>query len=483
MQRLLCLASNLAKVVRVELERPRQIEIALNGQVLVTQKNLPQLTNTLLVPITLQSSNSLKITLKGSPLSFITVSVRGIDHIQPEILLVSPQEGQIIPSLTVEAEGSGGGRPVTKNYYGPFQANSFYQYDINGRLLNQINVAGSVVGISHNSDRELQSIGNLQLARDQQTGLIVGKSLDSINESASYNSFGEVTARSISSGVGSEVYVRDDLGRIIERSTGIGGIAETSQYVYDPAGQLVRVIRNGSFSSDVRYSYDARGNRLSVNRDGVVTTSTYDNADRLLTSGDLRFSYTAHGDLLEKENIVTGEKLTLTYDERGQLTRATLPNGTIVQYAIDGEGKRLAMAVNGAMTVGYMHDLDGRLVAEVNSNGSLRSHFIYASQAHSPDYMIRGGTRYFFAKDHLGSIKAVVNANTGVTEQLIHYDEFGRVLSDSNPGFQPFGFAGGQHDHQTGLVRFGVRDYCTLALKLTSFSTETTTSQSLGENK
>lgn len=73
--------------------------------------------------------------------------------------------------------------------------------------------------------------------------------------------------------------------------------------------------------------------------------------------------------------------------------------------------------------------------------------------------MIRGGTRYFFAKDHLGSIKAVVNANTGVTEQLIHYDEFGRVLSDSNPGFQPFGFAGGQYDHQTGLVRFGVRDY------------------------
>lgn len=316
-----------------------------------------------------------------------------------------------------------------------------------------------IVGVSHNSDRELQSVGNLQLARDQQTGLIVGKSFDSINESASYNSFGEVTGRSISGGVGSEVYVRDDLGRVVERSTNIGGIVETSNYLYDPAGQLVRVIRSGPFSSDVRYSYDARGNRLSVNRDGAVTTSTYDNADRLLTSGDLRFSYTAHGDLLEKENIVTGEKLTLTYDERGQLTRATLPNGTIVQYAIDGEGKRIAKAVNGAMTVGYMHDLDGRLVAEVNSNGSLRSHFIYVSQTHSPDYMIRGGTRYFFAKDHLGSIKAVVNVNTGVTEQVLHYDEFGRVLSDSNPGFQPFGFAGGHYDHQTGLVRFGARDY------------------------
>lgn len=32
-------------------------------------------------------------------------------------------------------------------------------------------------------------------------------------------------------------------------------------------------------------------------------------------------------------------------------------------------------------------------------------------------------------------------------------------MSDSNPGFQPFGFAGGHYDFQTGLVRFGARDY------------------------
>src|SRR5437588_6133983 len=39
------------------------------------------------------------------------------------------------------------------------------------------------------------------------------------------------------------------------------------------------------------------------------------------------------------------------------------------------------------------------------------------------------------------------------------YDEFGQVLSDSNPGFQPFGFAGGLYDGDTKLVRFGARDY------------------------
>jgi RHS repeat-associated protein len=43
--------------------------------------------------------------------------------------------------------------------------------------------------------------------------------------------------------------------------------------------------------------------------------------------------------------------------------------------------------------------------------------------------------------------------------ERIDYDEWGHVLADSNPGFQPFGFAGGLFDRDTGLVRFGARDY------------------------
>lgn len=36
---------------------------------------------------------------------------------------------------------------------------------------------------------------------------------------------------------------------------------------------------------------------------------------------------------------------------------------------------------------------------------------------------------------------------------------WGEVLEDTNPGFQPFGYAGGLYDPDTGLVRFGARDY------------------------
>ncbi|HXJ34613.1 MAG TPA: RHS repeat-associated core domain-containing protein [Candidatus Eisenbacteria bacterium] len=41
----------------------------------------------------------------------------------------------------------------------------------------------------------------------------------------------------------------------------------------------------------------------------------------------------------------------------------------------------------------------------------------------------------------------------------MEYDEFGRVTMDTSPGFQPFAFAGGLYDRDTGLVRFGARDY------------------------
>ena len=73
--------------------------------------------------------------------------------------------------------------------------------------------------------------------------------------------------------------------------------------------------------------------------------------------------------------------------------------------------------------------------------------------------MIRGTTKYKFVTDYLGSVRLVVNSATGAIMQQIDYDEFGKVLNDTNPGFQPFGFAGGLYDKDTGLVRFGARDY------------------------
>ena len=73
--------------------------------------------------------------------------------------------------------------------------------------------------------------------------------------------------------------------------------------------------------------------------------------------------------------------------------------------------------------------------------------------------MIKGDVEYKIISDHLGSVRLVVNASNGNVVQRMDYDTWGKVLNDTNPGFQPFGFAGGIYDQDTKLVKFGARDY------------------------
>ena len=104
-------------------------------------------------------------------------------------------------------------------------------------------------------------------------------------------------------------------------------------------------------------------------------------------------------------------------------------------------------------------------MAELDGSGNLVAQFVYASKPHSPDYMIKysGGLpvgTYRIVSDHLGSPRLVVDVSDGTVVQRIDYDEFGNAtLVTGTWDVQPFGFAGGLWDSDTGLVRFGARDY------------------------
>lgn len=75
------------------------------------------------------------------------------------------------------------------------------------------------------------------------------------------------------------------------------------------------------------------------------------------------------------------------------------------------------------------------------------------------DPVIRAGVTYRIISDHLGTPRLVINIANGTIAQRVDYDEYGTITTDTNPGFQPFGFAGGVYDQNTGLTRFGTRDY------------------------
>ena len=76
-----------------------------------------------------------------------------------------------------------------------------------------------------------------------------------------------------------------------------------------------------------------------------------------------------------------------------------------------------------------------------------------------PLSMEKGGQTYYFAYDQVGSLR-LVTASSGSVVKRNDYDSFGNIITETNEAFKiPFGFAGGLHDRDTGLVRFGFRDY------------------------
>jgi RHS repeat-associated protein len=156
---------------------------------------------------------------------------------------------------------------------------------------------------------------------------------------------------------------------------------------------------------------------------------------------------------------VGGQVTAFSYDAFGYLRHVTLPDGTVIDYRIDGQHRRIGKQVNGTPVQGFLYQ-DGLCpIAELDGENQIVSRFVYVDKANVPAYLIRGGNTYRILSDHLGSPRLVVNTADGTVVQRLDYDPWGQVILDTNPGFQPFGYAGGLYDRDTSLVRFGARDY------------------------
>jgi RHS repeat-associated protein len=76
-----------------------------------------------------------------------------------------------------------------------------------------------------------------------------------------------------------------------------------------------------------------------------------------------------------------------------------------------------------------------------------------------PVVMTMAGATYVLVYDQVGSL-CIVADGAGNVLKRVDYDTFGNIITDTNSSLTvPFGFAGGLHDRDTGLVRFGYRDF------------------------
>jgi RHS repeat-associated protein len=136
-----------------------------------------------------------------------------------------------------------------------------------------------------------------------------------------------------------------------------------------------------------------------------------------------------------------------------------MESGTFPEYVIDGQNRRIGKMVNGALAQGFLYRSQLAPVAELDGTGDIVARFVYGTKINVPEYMVKGGVTYRIISDQLGSPRLVVDTATATIAQRLDYDEFGQITQDTNPGFQPFGFAGGLYDQHTKLTRFGARDY------------------------
>ncbi len=294
--------------------------------------------------------------------------------------------------------------------------------------------------------------------------------------------------------------------------------SRTYDYGYNPEGRpwLESVAVDGNVVSS--YSYDDNGNRTAVDLswsqlgydssfDVSLTEAEteYDSADRLLAYGSKSYTWNNFGQLESMtdsdpngDGDTSDSEVTFyQYDLFGNLLRVDLPDGRAIEYDVDGAGRRVARreldsAGNEISFRGWIYRDLLRPIAEVDSAGNVVARYVYADGKGSSlngvsELLTRLGADRTAPYAHRGrnipeqiqilnelggvertialvanqtrGVEAAVDVDSGEILQRIEYDDFGRVVRDSSPGLQPFGFGGALYDHVTGLLRSGARDY------------------------
>ena len=352
----------------------------------------------------------------------------------------------------------------------------------NDLRVSSVTVEGTSFAYSYDGDGVLTQAGALQAyaedddaARTVTTGRLWKTVLGTVQTVQSYTPYGEVEAFTATTGqpqdpVLSTALEYDDLGRIVEKHETIGSATTDYEYVYDDAGRLWQVKVGGSVVET--YTYDDNGNRVSkdpsVGATLVGVTNDWDQlecyAQNTSPCDGLAYTYTLNGELATRTEVGSGDVTSYSYDALGNLREVELPDGTVITYLIDGLNRRVGKVVNGVLEKRWLY-LDGlRIAAEIEVASNVTTRFVYGTRGNIPDYMVRSGTTYRIISDHLGSPRLVVNTSTGAVVRRMEYDVFGQVQDDPGSGIEhggwiPFGFAGGLYDPDTGLVRFGARDY------------------------
>lgn len=223
-----------------------------------------------------------------------------------------------------------------------------------------------------------------------------------------------------------------------------------SEYIpqYSPNGSIERLQRygkknNGSFGIIDDLTYQYRGNQIQSISDkagSLLYDGSFDFKDG--ASESTEYFYNANGALTKDLNKGISK---IEYDVLDNLSSITFNNGFKTKYVYDAGGNKLrtiheALTTNTTDHIGDFIFEDGKL-----SKYQFEGGYCSFDSNLNPTY-------HYYEKDHLGSIRMVVNEN-GTIEQVNHYYPFGGVYGDLayNSELQKNKYIGKEFDHTSGL--------------------------------
>jgi RHS repeat-associated protein len=211
------------------------------------------------------------------------------------------------------------------------------------------------------------------------------------------------------------------------------GIAGTTLYGYDEAGQRTSMIDNYGVSGQVTdtYSYDANGNLVSATNDNGQTTGySYDDANDVLCTS---YPTITGSSCTPGSPSGTGSYIVRHYNSAGQLDRTTDWLGNVVGYGAYNplsEVGTITYPTATGETVGYTYGHDGN-VTGIAYSGTAIPALNGASDSYNPN-----------ADDHVAS-SSFSSPLGSYGSSSDTYDTYGRLHQATNPSSSGIGSMSG----------------------------------------
>jgi RHS repeat-associated protein len=224
----------------------------------------------------------------------------------------------------------------------------------------------------------------------------------------------------------------------------------SENYTYSNDGNFITLSRtnnSGTLTDNLTYNYASGKNRLSSisNSAGAGSTYTYDDNGNMTSDSRSGISY-------------------IVYDMNNLPIDIYKTNGDhyICSYGVDGN--RVRKSKIGGTETFYVNGPDG--TTEAVQNGVSNSNYTYniiGNENIGQAYRVPSGiTRYYYLKDHLGSVRMVVKSD-GTLDAYNDYYPYGMQMPTRNQTASAdarYKFTGKERDAaETGLDWFDVRPY------------------------